>query len=136
MLIACVLENGKDHGCTREDQEKDCSQQRQASEWGFAMPHAKDGAVLPEHPVPPVSVHVLEHPRVAVLRHVHQDAPAEIVEEGCHLFLVRQHVVKDALLLQNDDVVSAVYKRVHEHHVTGHDTNIIIVSALLAIVAW
>lgn len=84
------------------------------------MPHAADREVLAAKPIPPVPVDIFEHASVPVIAHIHQRTPAELVEEGGHLVLVRQQVVQDALPLENRDVFSGVDERVHEHHVACH----------------
>lgn len=90
------------------------------------MLHGKDSKVPAAIEfVPPILVHIIEHASVTVSAHVDQGAPAEIVEEGGHLFLIRQQVVQDALPLENHNIFSVVDERVHQHHVARHGSNVI-----------
>ena len=89
--------------------------------------------MLAATPVPPVPVDIFEHASVPVIAHIHQRTPAELVEEGGHLVLVRQQVVQDALPLENHHIFLRVDQRVHEHDVARYGTyDDTVISSLLA----
>lgn len=97
------------------------------------MLHAKGDKMLAATSVPPVPVDIFEHASVTVIADIHQGASTEPVEEGGHLFLVRQQVVQDALPLENHHIFLRVDQRVHERDVARYGTyDDTVISPLLA----